>query len=303
MKSRLILILLACTMLLPLNANGQVGSMLKNKLKSAATGEADKKVENKTVSLRDKLLGNIVGEDTTDTQGPGGNPGVMQGLFGGANVPHKELYQFDGKILMMMETYDDEEDGADAVIEYTTYLNTKTSDIAIEIKPISGEAAQTTGGATVMNMIYDRENNTMLIITNMEGQKNAIASSLDNLDDYDTNTGEGIEPSDNATYKKTGATKTIAGYKCDEYEMQDGENTGLIWVTRDLPFKISENEMKNSGIPAFSGGPFEGGMMMEMEVFEAGVKKMYMIVKEVDTRATKSISMEGFTFMNMNMGR
>src|SRR5690606_23769290 len=34
--------------------------------------------------------------------------------------------------------------------------------------------------------------------------------------------------------KSTGKTKTISGYECTQYEIEDDENKGTAWITKDL---------------------------------------------------------------------
>lgn len=314
MTNRFFVLLLAFSLLVPVKLGAQVGNLLKNKLKTTeknSTTEAGKKAESKTVSLKDRLLGSILEEEVADSlqteEGveaqDAGMPAInpMKALFsGGASVKHKESYNFNGKIRMLMESYEEKGNNADAVVEYITYIDEGSGDVAIEVVPISGELVKG-GGSAAMNMIYDQENMAMFILTDKDGQKTAIATPID-----ESMQSAGIEEdeeiSDEATFNRTGRTKTIAGYKCEEYEMKDGTSTANMWVTKDLPFKPSGKEMRSAGIPIYNEGPFDGGMIMEMVLFEEGVKKMTMVVKEVDNRAKKSISLAGYTIMNMNVG-
>lgn len=312
MKARLTLLLTVCIVALPATMNGQVGNLLKNKLKAAAATEAEKKEEKKSVNLRDRLVGSIVGEadtlstgdadeDGTQARPRNGNP--LSGLLGGgANVPHRDVYKFDASIVMLMEIYEKGEKEASSVVEYTTYISTGSEDVAIEIRPVSGEAASSSGGAAVMQMIYDKENNCMLMLTSMGTQNTAIASNLDEALAETEETEEDLYDTENPTYTKTGETKMISGYKCDGYLLEDGENRVKMWVTKDVPFKASTREMRKAGVPAYYEGPFDGGMIMEMESFENDVRTMTMTVKDISDRANKSIPLTGYTFMNLNMG-
>jgi hypothetical protein len=217
------------------------------------------------------------------------------GILGmGGDVSHRDIYQFDGKIVMLMETYKDNK--VDGEIEYTTFINSENSDVAIEVKPLSGEASS--GGTVAVNMIYDQENSALLMIYDMDGQKTAMASSLD--DDIDIGEEESdYEVDETPAYSKTGRTKKIAGYSCEEYTMDDGENRVNMWVTDELPFKPAKKEMMKAGVPLYNNGPLGGGMVMEMDMFEKGEQQVKMTVIEVDANAGKSISLVGYTFMNM----
>ncbi len=294
--------------------------------------EIDKQVTKGVLNLKDKLMGKEGNDSTAATVGnvtdqqagnqatvtdqeDTGNAGQIQqqqeqqqaaGLGalssimggGGGDVEHKGSYDFNLSINMDMEVFDDGSENVSTRIEYITYVNTRGTDVAIEIHPES-EGGVYQGN---MTMIYDQQNNSVFMLSDQGGQKMAIATSMDDMPDSADNGTTASHVSDNPTYTKTGRTKTIQGYKCEEYSLQDAENRVNMWVTDDIDFDPGRKQMKKAGIPMYYEGPFEGGMIMEMEVYENDVKQMRMFVKEIDKNASKSFSMDGYTMMNMNMG-
>jgi hypothetical protein len=224
--------------------------------------------------------------------------GALSSMFGGGggDVKHKGNYDFKNSIEMEMEVYDDDSGEVGMVMDYVTYFNSSSNDIAMDIKPRS-EGSNYQGN---MTMIIDQDNQLMLMLTSQGGQKMAIASSLDDIpEEGDT---EDTGDSSNATYTKNGKTKTVAGYKCDGYTMTDGDSKVDMWVTDAVDFKAGKKEMKKAGIPMYYDGPFDGGMIMEMEAYEAGRKQMKMIVKDIKKNISKSFTMNGYTIMKMDMG-
>ncbi|MCD4769758.1 MAG: DUF4412 domain-containing protein [Bacteroidales bacterium] len=333
MKTGIFTLIIIALIAVPVSVNGQVENLLKKEKKeekASATKTADEKI-NETVNkgmlnLKNRFLGkdkDTKKDDTPETvdqeqqelegaesatdksaneqvqrKRTGGGMGALSAIMGGGggDVAHKDSYNFTGSIVMDMEVINEDDGSVEMVMEYTTYFNMKSNDVAIEIKPQSEDGAYQAD----MTMIYDTDNNTMFMLTAQGGQKMAMASDLDDMPE-DMNNGNDYESS-NPTYTKTGKTKTIAGYKCDGYTMQDGENTVEMWVTKDMKFNVGKKQMKKAGMPLYYDGPFEGGMIMEMEMYEDNIKKMRIVVTDVKSKISRSISLDGYTIMKMNMG-
>ena len=51
------------------------------------------------------------------------------------------------------------------------------------------------------------------------------------------------------TFTKTGNTKKIAGYKCDEYNYIDADDktTSKVWFSKDANLKIDKQRMEKAG--------------------------------------------------------
>jgi hypothetical protein len=72
----------------------------------------------------------------------------------------------------------------------------------------------------------------------------------------------------NVTVQKTGKTKEILGYTCDEYFMKSDDVEGSVWIATDVEFvsKSMFDNMGNSSFAKNSGWLDEKGMMMEMDM-------------------------------------
>jgi hypothetical protein len=269
MKGRILISLLFSLLLSTSGVYGQLGSKLKNKIKNATNAVAEKS--------------------------------IMSGLLGsGADIPHRDIYSFNGKIVMLLKTTDPDAPDESSVIEYTSYVNSENSDMAIEMKPLSGEGTGDLDGTSAMNMIYDKENNVMLVLVSGEGAKTAMATKLDTTmvpTDIDEESAEEYT-SDSPDYVKTGTTKMVSGYKCDGYRYIEEGTTVILWVTKDMPFKADMKEMQKAGMPLYyQGDLFNGGMIMEMESTDEEGKVVSMTVTDVDSKIKKDISLVGYSIM------
>jgi ribonucleotide reductase beta subunit family protein with ferritin-like domain len=110
-----------------------------------------------------------------------------------------------------------------------------------------------------------------------------------------------------ATFTKTGNSRVIAGYKCDEYKVIEAGKEGYsnVWMTNDVKLKADKKYWSQSGLPSYYNNPeFAGGMLLAMEEFDKNNKPvMKMETKEINEKFPYSISTVGYTFMKMNFGQ
>lgn len=273
MKRTFIPLALCIIFLFPASADAQVGKLLKKKLQEATQAAADEKNDEKKENA---------------------NPGkTLMGLLGGGEAAYDQNYNFTGRIILKMTVYGDEGE-EESVIDYYSFFNNETGNAAIEVRPESGESSQS--GMSVMDMIFDQVNQSALMLTSQEGQKTAIITSMDideaiEEDDY--------SDSELPQYKKTGRSRTISGYKCEEYQYTEDNTTMSMWVTDDLNYQVDSKQMEKAGVPVWYGGQNGMGMMIEMESFEDGKLVMKMVVKDIDMKYSQSFSLDGYMIMNV----
>jgi hypothetical protein len=166
-------------------------------------------------------------------------------------------------------------------------------------------------GAFVMSMeqegaqesvaIFDFEKKQMITLVDASGMKMAMVMKMDPAayqSDEETTSTE-----DTPEYTKTGRSKEILGYTCDEYLMEDEEQSTQLWMSRevvvDLFQAFSAYAMQNEKQSAPSPQTEMSGTMMEMTSTskkhskEKTTWKVTKIEKDVDT----SISTEGYSVM------
>lgn len=325
MKTRSAIFALTCLMALSLPAQAQIGGFVKGRMNTAAkqvgrtiAREADKEIMKATDRAVMRQLDKIRPKgDTTNTSGgvsgvkyagASGNKGFNLASLGmgtgEVTLKYSDEYKFTGRLVMEMETFSD--DKSNGKLLYTIFYTEVSPTSAIEMKSLDGESKD-----EAMIFVFDAENQCLLMLTEAEGSKSGIISSTSGGVDT-TAVAEPVtaaQPADTehmGMYKKTGRSKTIAGYKCDEYVATDTENEieTAMWYTRDLKLKVNRQGMATAGVPFYYGGGayYGGGYMMEMETKEKGKITSTMVTREVNNSVNKSIDAKNYELMQFQMG-
>jgi hypothetical protein len=224
-------------------------------------------------------------------------------LFGAKiDIKYDDEYKFTGRIYMQMETYDKKD-----VLksDYYTYYNSNTLNAGIEMLPVDAKQ----GDKNVPTIfLYDNDNKCFMMLLENSGSKTGMISTLpsDSAMAAQAKNQKGANP-EKATITKTGNSRVIAGYKCDEYKIVDPDKDGYsnVWMTKDVKLKADKKYWGKSGMPTYYNYPgFEGSMMLAMESFDKNNKTtMKMETKEINDKYSHSISTVGITFMKMNFGQ
>jgi hypothetical protein len=323
MKTRTLLFAILI-LLLPATSYGQLGGLLRkasNKVLNTVGKEAEKEankqadsvlqaktekpVDNAVDKAFDKTMGDKNESSGDQNKNSGGQKrgGLNLGsVFGGGDIKHNEEYSFDGRMYMQMEMYDKKDVTKS---DYYIYFNKVNSDAGIEFKTIAKEGDKAEPLSTVM--VYDNQNKCFMMLIDKDGQKTGIISTLPSDSAMKARTAErsGTE-SKPANITKTGRSRVIAGYKCDEYKITEQEKKGyaLYWMTKDLKIKADKSSWGKAGIPSYYGAGLEGSSMLAMESYdESGKLAMMMETKEINQNFPHKISAAGFTFIKMNFNQ
>lgn len=326
MKKIVTLSLTLCIAALTSTSYSQVVTRLINKAANKAEDkteeriedEADKDVEKQVNKAFNKLFGKSdEASDSTDspanTSSSSGDDGpassassraarnaylnAMGMSTGTANV--KPLYEFDGYIEMTVSEFEDGE--AEESTVYTTYVDSKSFDYGMHFKTPEQDDYSL--------MIFDTENNLMVTLSDTDGEKTGFAIAFtpeqaeaiaeDAGDDLDTDDRKGVDSY--ASYK-TGKTKKILGYSCEEYVIDDEDETVTMWVTRDLNKEMKKTYMKNSSFAGFfTYAYYTDGVVMEyiIEDKKDGDRSV-MTVTDIDLNKKNSFNTMGYTIMDMS---
>lgn len=85
---------------------------------------------------------------------------------------------------------------------------------------------------TITNMIFDMERNASILLMESEESKSSFVYKLDLdqvIDDSDI-----LEEEIDYSIEKTGNTKDILCYSCEEYHMKSEDGEGNYWITEEL---------------------------------------------------------------------
>lgn len=289
MRNKIILLLTALVIGTTGISDAQVGNILRNKLNKAIGKEAQNKADS------------AVNKDQNEPQAESRRG--LGGLLGGkTDIKHNDVYDFTGRIYMIMETYDKKEVTKS---DYFTYFNATTSNAGIEVKiedPDKKEQSMLT------TFIFDNDNRCFMTLMGGTDSKTGIISTIP--DDSTLNAqarGTKNQQEKPAVITRTGNSKVIAGYKCDEYKVVEPGEDGYsnVWMTKDVKIRADKRNWGKAGMPTYYGNPeFEGAMMLALESYDkAGKLAMKMETREINENFKHSISTVGFSFIKMNFGQ
>jgi hypothetical protein len=111
---------------------------------------------------------------------------------------------------------------------------------------------------------------------------------------------------DEVKIRKTGGTKTICGYRCEEYEVteEEGKVVSNVWVADDLKLPGSKKMMSTQqGMPRSYGQGEIKGAILASETYDKGKLTTKSEVTKVDLNSTHSISVAGVSLIQMDMGK
>jgi hypothetical protein len=289
MRNKIILLIASFVIITTGISNAQVGNILRNKLNKAI----GKEVQNKADSAANK--------DQNEPQAEGRRG--IGGLLGGkTDIKHNDVYDFTGRIYMIMETYDKKDVSKS---DYYTYFNTTTANAGIEVQIVNPDKKEE---SMLTTFIFDNDNRCFMTLIAGTDSKTGIISAIP--DDSTLNAqakGQRNQQEKPAVITKTGNSKMIAGYRCDEYKVVETGEDGYtnVWMTKDIKIKADKRYWGKAGMPAYYGHPeFEGSMMLAFEAFDKeGKPEMKMETQEINENFKHSISTAGFSFIKMNFGQ
>jgi hypothetical protein len=213
------------------------------------------------------------------------------GLTG--NVEYENNYSFDAYIQMEITNYKKNGKLDDQVV-YDNYLHKQAADYAMEFKDKD----------VTSTIIFDSKNSAMLILTDSEGEKTGFATTIDTeavVDWAEEYAEENEADMDDYRPVKTGRTKVILGYSCDEYLVEDEGSEFRMWVAEKLGDELRKEWMGNQQTfgNMFTHAYAMNGMVLEYDVLEENGKKTVMQVTKLDLNHSHQVDTRGYAIMSM----
>lgn len=103
----------------------------------------------------------------------------------------------------------------------------------------------------------------------------------------------------NPNVKKTGRTKTIAGYKCEEYKYKDEETESEIWITKNLKMGTQDFFSTLFKTSLYSHGMGWGYLMEATSINKSNGEKSVMQVTKVEPNTNTKSSMSDYKITNL----
>jgi len=290
------------------------GQRLLRKLQEKIEEKVEEKAEEKIDEAIDKELdkaeesmeknsendsGNTKNSSKSDKKTEQRMQNIMKGFnMSGEPVPFEDSYTFQTLVEMQVESYD-KKGKIESEGQFITLLNPDSKSMAYQV--VSGDMSESGQGM----FIIDAENEATIILNEEKGEKTGIVygmgaffSSLGKTLDEENLDETPEDYLNNPNVKKTGRTKTIAGYKCEEYVYADDESESEVWITTDMKMNTQDffstlfkTNLYSRGIP--------WGYMMEATTIEKTGEKSFMQVKRVETNYNKRFDLDEYEVTNL----
>ncbi|OSZ78659.1 hypothetical protein CAP35_10535 [Chitinophagaceae bacterium IBVUCB1] len=218
----------------------------------------------------------------------------MDWLNNAMNGKTEEEYKFPMSLRMHITTYKDGEVRDENDIDY--YLNGNEKYFAARMDDKNNKRKR-----SVMFMIYDYDNNSTVMID--ENEKTYMAMNINAFMSAEAQANRGKQTTEGKyknDCKKTGKTKTIEGYTCEEYVCTDEDRNrrSEIWIAGKLPIDISQSFMRSPY--AYMGTNKMAGMMMEGSFYKNDQIESKMQITNLNQQANLNIVMSNY---RQGMGR
>lgn len=157
-----------------------------------------------------------------------------------------------------------------------------------------------------MMVVYDSKKSTMVMVDLQK--KTYFAMNISAFKGMEKQMGGNSSKPDNIKCSKSGKTKSIQGYSCEEFVCVDKEKDSRseFWVTNKIPVDIAQS-FKSSPIAAYfnkiDGMDGLSGMMMEGKFYEKGELKAVMEMLNINEKSNQAITLSNYKKTDMFSGR
>jgi len=279
---------------------------IEQRAEESVNKQVDKQIDKRIDDVFDKLDESLEGNDSSNTSGSRTDEermsSILKGIgISGEPVPFEDNYAFDNLIQMHVENY--KKNGKlDDTGDINIHFAPDSKSMAYEI--ISGDLSKNGQGM----FIVDAENGAMIILNNDNGKKSGIIYGMGAFFQSigQTYNDENVDLSDspetylaNPNVTKTGRTKTVSGYKCEEYKYNDENTESEIWITKDLKLSAQDFFSTLFQTSMYANGMGWGYPMEVTSIDKNSGEKSLMQVTKVDKNSNKKFAMSEYQITNL----
>jgi len=284
----------------------RVKQKTKEKIEQRIDEKVDKEIDkglDKVENSIDSIAGTGESSDDASTSAKQNRMSKMlQGMgMSGDPVPVEDSYKFTQLVQMQIEMYDNEEKKSNNG-EFITHLNPNSNSLAYEV--VSNDIGDNEQGI----FIIDTKNKAIILLNDKDGEKTGMVygmgSFMESIPSYEDAKDVDPDLDDdaqllNANVTKTGKTKNIAGYKCQQYVYNTDETESEFWITDEL--KTSSNDFFSTlfKTSAFTNGMGYGYVMESVNKDITTGNKSSMKVTKVDNHSNKNFNLSSFQITNL----
>ena len=218
----------------------------------------------------------------------------LSSMFGNTEeLDMEEKYVFDFQIDWLVESSEENQP-----TELTQYFSTKEEYVAMQV--ISTNERHDTKDAII---VMDLVKNYMVMFN--EKEKQAIVMSTAQVTEPAM---EGTDSAEEGTITKTGKTKTIATFFCEQYLYKNKDGHGEFWTTKDLKYENANffsyyqkmnRKGNNSSNQNYWLDKGVEGYVLEIKGTNNEEKTFHMVATSVNKNANMQKVVSDYEVMNM----
>ncbi len=210
-------------------------------------------------------------------------------------IPIEDAYAFSNSITANLKSYNAkgklESDG-----DFITFITPGSTNFAYEF------TNNTEGEQGKGFFIIDAKNSATIILSEDGSDKTGLVYGFKDYNQTSETSAETADVPDPAGYnsnlRKTGRSKKILGYTCDEYEYEDETSKASYWITNDLKMESGDYMSNIFKTSVYSHG-MPWGYMLECNSTDksSGDKSDY-VVTDINPKANKKILLSEYQITN-----
>jgi len=222
---------------------------------------------------------------------------LQNSMMNSSNVEIEDSYSFQTSLDISLTTFNSKKNTSE--MDMRMLFPKEASYYAMEILDIKDSDSEMPEAI----MIFDYESLKMINLMNMSGQKMGFAMALseDQIEEWAKTEEE--DEADKSEFTKTGKTKEILGYTCDQYTMSSADGNGEFWITNDADLQIglalnamSQNSKGKKSYDMPSDYP--EGAILEMTYADNKGEGMKWIATKIDKNIRRNINTGDYSFMS-----
>jgi len=289
-----------------LNISAQIVDKTEDKAKKKANQRVDRKIDQQLDKGLDAIEG-LFGKkkkkkDDSDEKEVENSPnsnqmGSIMGMMGSEEIDR--TYKFDHNFRLKIESF--KKDKLDSEMTMKMYMSEETSTMGVKMEGAEAEQLDF--------MVMDMKENEVLTMMNNNGQKMGIRIETDPVTEEE----QQQESAPQVRFEKTGNSKTISGFSCDEYQIiyeskteDHSEGEQYFWITdeteTDWIKSMSRMASHSPNMPVNYDVPDsypDGSVIQMVQYDESKNEKSVITVLEMNMNDSYSYSTSGYTFMKM----
>lgn len=257
----------------------------------SAGAQSLKRVIRKTVIEPSRVANDIAQDKAEEEAEKHITNAIMEGFGIEENAKFDSEYKFDAWFEMKITDY--KKNGkVDEEVVYNNHINKSNGDYAMMFQDEE----------TNSTILFDSSAFAMIILADDEGEKTGFATRL-NPEKIEGMVEDEIEDTNGFKPLKTGKTKKILGYSCDEYLVEEEGQEAHMWISEKLGKEISKEMLSNSTVfgSAFQYSRAVNGMVLEYELVDDNGERTVMEVTDLDLKKAHTFSTKGYSITSMNL--